>query len=131
MLAGLFAALIGGALWAVITVTIQYQIGFMAVGVGFLVAWAVRKFGGGQTQLYGVIGGSFALLGCLLGNLLSSCAFLAQAQGQSTLAVVATVLANPSAIGQLLGATFQGMDLLFYAIAVYEGYKLARRPAIA
>jgi hypothetical protein len=24
--------------------------------------------------------------------------------------------------------TFNGMDLLFYAIAVYEGYKLARRP---
>jgi hypothetical protein len=27
----------------------------------------------------------------------------------------------------LLQATSNGMDLLFYAIAVYEGYKLSRR----
>jgi hypothetical protein len=38
------------------------------------------------------------------------------------------VLGNPNSIATILQQTFRGMDLLFYAIAVYEGYKLARRP---
>jgi hypothetical protein len=42
--------------------------------------------------------------------------------------VTLRVLANPASIATILQASFQGMDLLFYAIAVYEGYKLSRRP---
>jgi hypothetical protein len=124
---GLVAAIAGALVWALVTVTIKFQIGFMAVGVGFLVAWAVRTLGKGRTQAFGIIGGVFALLGCLLGNLLSTCGFIAADRGQPVVSVALKVLGDPSLAMSLLQATFSGMDLLFYAIAVYEGYKLARR----
>ena len=129
LLAGLIAAVAGAAVWAAITVTTKFQIGYMAVAVGFLVAWAVRKFGKGHTSAYGVLGGACALFGCLLGNLLSACGFLAADRSASVVGVTLQVLSDPSLAARLLEATFSGMDLLFYAIAVYEGYKFARRAA--
>jgi hypothetical protein len=128
LVGGLVAAVIGALIWAVITVTTKFQIGFMAVGVGFLVAWAVRTLGKGRDATFGIIGGVFALLGCLLGNLLSACGFIAGQASEPVVSVTLRVLANPASIATILQASFQGMDLLFYAIAVYEGYKLSRRP---
>lgn len=127
VIAGLAAAIIGAIVWAVITVTTKYQIGIMAIGVGLLVAWAVRTAGKGETMNYSLIGGGFALFGCLLGNLLSACGFFATEQNISIMPVVGRALIDPSLASTLLQATFSPMDLLFYAIAVYEGFKLARR----
>jgi len=119
---------VGAVLWAIVTVLAKMQIGFMALGVGFLVAWAVRQFGRGQEPVYSYIGGGFALFGCVLGNLLSACGFAAVSEERSIVAVVTTVLSDARLIAQVMQATFNPMDLLFYAIAVYEGFKLARRP---
>jgi hypothetical protein len=124
---GFVAAVIGALIWAFITVVTKFQIGFMAVGVGFLVAWAVRVLGKGRTNVFGIVGGAFAFAGCLLGNLLSACGFIAADRSESVVNITMKVLANPSIAGSILQATFSGMDLLFYAIAVYEGYKLSRR----
>ena len=128
LLGGLAAAVAGALIWAVITVTIKFQIGFMAVGVGFLVAWAVRTLGKGRDVAFGVIGGGFALFGCLLGNLLSACGFIAVQAVEPVMSVTLRILENPASIATILRQSFWRMDLLFYAIAVYEGYKLARRP---
>ncbi len=76
-LAGLAAALVGAAIWAVVTALTQYQIGFMAIGVGFLVGFAVRAAGRGVDPVFGVVGAALALLGCVLGNLLMVLYFLA------------------------------------------------------
>jgi len=130
IVAGLAAAVVGAVIWAVITVSTKYQIGFMAIGVGFLVGWTVRAAGKGGAMSYSLIGGAFALFGCLLGNLLSACGFLATEQSAPLMTIVGRALTNPSLAVELLQATFSPMDLLFYAIAVYEGFKLARRPAI-
>src|SRR5258708_38468616 len=99
----------------------------MAIGVGLLVGWAVRTAGKGEKMNYSLIGGGFALFGCLLGNLLSACGFFATEQNISIMPVVGRALIDPSLASTLLQATFSPMDLLFYAIAVYEGFKLARR----
>jgi hypothetical protein len=99
----------------------------MAIGVGFLVAWAVRTFGKGRSQVFGVIGAVLALAGCVLGNLLSAAAFLAQAQSEPLGGTISRVLSDPQLAVQLMQAQFQAMDVLFYAIAAYEGFKLARR----
>ncbi|HYL72068.1 MAG TPA: hypothetical protein VEY89_12270 [Candidatus Dormibacteraeota bacterium] len=126
--AGLIASLAGAIVWAVITVATKMQIGFMAVGVGLLVGWAVRRFGQGTQPVFGVIGAALALLGCAAGNLLSACSFLASAQGKGILDVVGLIAPHPAVGVRLMQATFNEMDLFFYAIAVYEGYKLARIP---
>ncbi|MGH7453596.1 MAG: hypothetical protein ACRENG_19765 [bacterium] len=123
--AGLVAALIGAVVWAVVTYVTHYQIGWMAVGVGFLVGYAVRLAGKGIDKTFGIVGASLAFFGCALGNLLAICALVAKQENASLL----TILANLDlvAAGQVLLETFQPMDLLFYGIAIYEGYKFSFR----
>jgi len=128
---GLGAALVGGALWATVTVVTHYQIGWMAVGVGFLVGIVVRSLGKGLTKPFGIVGGACALLGCALGNVFSVMGFLSYEESIPLTQVVISVLNQPAAFGQLLFATMSPMDFLFYAIAVYEGYKFSFREITA
>src|SRR5262245_66169208 len=69
-MAGLLAAAVGAGLWALITIFVGFQIGWMAVGVGFLVGWAVRVAGKGRHRAFGIMGALLALSGCAVGNLL-------------------------------------------------------------
>jgi hypothetical protein len=124
-LAGLGAALLGAVLWALVTVVTGYQIGFMAVGIGFLVGIAVRRLGKGIDTVFGVLSASLSLLGCLFGNLLAVCGLVAKQESIPFMAVL-TGLDLGLAV-ELMKATFSPFDLLFYGIAVYEGYKLAFR----
>ncbi len=125
LIAGTVAAAAGAAIWAAITVSTQYQIGWMAIGVGFLVGIAVRTFGRGITNVYGILGASLALVGCLAGNLMAGCGFVSIHQEISFFAVLAQL--DLGIAGRLLGALFSPMDLLFYGLALYEGYHLSFR----
>jgi hypothetical protein len=69
--AGGVAALLGACVWAAVTVTTNYQIGWMAVGVGFLVGYTVRSFGKGIDKSFGIVGAAWSLAGCAAGNLLT------------------------------------------------------------
>ena len=125
VVAGLVAAIAGAVAWAVITVTTQYQIGWMAIGVGFLVGLAVRKFGRGITTPFAVAGCLLALLGCLLGNLLSACGFISVQQSIPLTTILSRLDAGLAA--EIMKATFSPMDLLFYGFAWYAGYKYSLR----
>ncbi|MGK0390595.1 MAG: hypothetical protein ACI94Y_003353 [Maribacter sp.] len=65
--------------------TTEYQIGFMAIGVGILVGFDNKFAGKGIDSMFGIIGASFALFGCLLGNLFTIVGFAANAEGFSYL----------------------------------------------
>ena len=125
ILAGTVACLIGAGAWAFITVVTGYQIGFMALGVGFLVGAAVRMIGKGVDAPFGVIGAGLSLLGCALGNLFAACAILGAQEGVPFFQVLSSL--DVSLAGRMLFAFFSPMDLLFYGLAVYEGYKLSFR----
>ena len=125
LLAGFVAAGIGAAVWAGITVATGFQISYMAVGVGFLVGLAVRSFGSGVDPVFGVVGAILALLGCGAGNLLAVSAILAQQEGMALMEVLS--LLDREAAWELMAVNFSPMDLLFYGIAVYFGYKLSFR----
>ena len=122
---GLSAAMLGGILWAAITVATNYQIGYMAIAVGLLVGFSVRYFGAGVDQYFGYIGAVLALIGCAFGNLLSQVIFAADAEGVGYMDIM--VLLNFDLIVLIFSETFSPMDVLFYAIAAYEGYKFAFR----
>jgi antitoxin component YwqK of YwqJK toxin-antitoxin module len=123
LIGGLAAAIVGGMLWAVITVATKYQIGYMAIGVGLLAAFSVRYFGCGIDSHFRIIGAFFALLGCALGNLLSQVGFIAEAESLGYYETI--TLLNFGIIRTLYAESFSPMDLLFYAIAVYEGFKFS------
>jgi hypothetical protein len=123
VVAGLIASLIGAAVWAGITFSTGYQIGLVAIGVGFLCGFAVRLAGQGSEPIFGVIGAGFALLGCVLGNFLSAVAYAAKEMQIGFWDLLTQV--DLGGVGQVIVGTFQPMDLLFYAIAIYEGYKFS------
>jgi hypothetical protein len=124
-LAGLAAALVGAGLWGVITALTKYQIGWMAVGVGFLVGMAVRTFGKGIDKPFGIAGAGISVLGCMAGNLLAVCIMISQQQ-QVPFSQILSGL-NPEVATGLIKATFNPMDLLFYGLAIYAGYRFSFR----
>lgn len=125
VLAGVAAAAIGAIAWAAITVATGYQIGFMAIGVGLVVGYAVRVAGKGIDPIYGVIGAGLAALGCAVGNLLAVCGLVA---GQEELALVQVLSRLDLGLAtELMVETFNPMDLFFYGIAIYEGHRFSSK----
>ncbi|GGH70498.1 hypothetical protein [Phaeocystidibacter marisrubri] len=125
IVAGLVAALVSSAVWALVTIKAESQIGWMAVGVGFLVGYAVRYMGKGIDNTFGVIGAVFALLGCVLGNIFSVYGFV-------TVEFDVTFMESLSAIplGEVINVLIDDLspyDFLFYGIALYEGFKFSFR----
>jgi hypothetical protein len=119
--AGLAAAIIGAIIWAVLTFTTKYQIGFMAVGVGALVGFALRIGNGGKA--FGIMGAFLALFGCILGNYFSLIAFAAAEQHVGFFSMMNN--ADPAKVTNALWDDFTSTSILFYAIAAYEGYKFS------
>lgn len=124
-ISGLIAALAGAAVWAVVTVSTGYQIGYMAVGVGFLVGLAIKATGKGIDKIFGIMGAVLSLFGCLLGNFLSTVGFFANAEGVGYFETLANI--NYSFLPEIMVDTFSPMDLLFYGIAIYQGYHFSFR----
>lgn len=124
-LAGLAASLAGAALWAVITLSTNFQIGWMAVGVGFLVGYAIRIAGKGVDKVFGIVGAILALLGCLLGNFLTIVGYVAKEESLSFFETLSRL--DYSLVPSLMLQTGSPIDLLFYGIAVYEGYRFSFR----
>ena len=124
--AGLAAAIIGAIIWAVVTVTTKYQIGFMALGVGALVGFALRIGNGGK--LYGILGAFLALFGCILGNYFSLIAFASAEEHVSFFTMLNN--AEPTKVISVMWEDFMSTSIVFYALAAYEGYKFsAIRPS--
>jgi hypothetical protein len=125
ILGGLIGGGIGAVLWAVITYITEYQIGWMAIGVGFLVGYGSRLLGKGIDRVFGYVGGGIALLSVVMGNFFASLGFLAKALEVGYFEMLFTF--NYAMTFELLATTFSVMDILFYAIAVYQGYKFSFR----
>lgn len=123
---GLAAALIGAAVWAGVAVLTNHHYGIVAIGIGFLVGYAVRMFGKGIDTSFGVVGAAIALLGCAAGNFLSVVAFVSQQEGIPFFDLLAGV--TPTVMVSVMKDTFRAMDLLFYGLAAYMGYKYSFRP---
>ena len=125
ILGGLVASIIGAILWAIISYATGYKIGFVAIGVGFLVGFAVRFCGKGLTMPFGIVGALLALFGCVLGNFLMVVIVSSQVEGVALSTILGYVATSPGVILEVMKETFSPMDLVFYAIAVYEGYRFS------
>ena len=124
-MAGLIASLAGAGVWAAATIITGYQIGFMAIGIGILVGFAMRQLGKGLDQSFGFVGGALSLVGCALGNVLYITYYVADNQGMAYMDILTQL--NFGIMREMLSTTFEPMDLLFYGLAVYFGYKYAFR----
>ncbi len=126
---GLIGAAIAALLWAAITAATHFQIGYMALAVGFIVGFGVRTLGRGVDRSFGIAGAVLSLLGCVAGNLGATIVALAQDAKIPVLSVVERL--TPAVLWLLLKEGFQVMDLFFYGFAVYSGYRYAFRKLTA
>ena len=131
IVSGLVVGLVGALLWAAISVLTQYQIGYMAIAIGAGVGFAIRKMGKGIDQIFGISGAVISLLSVLFGNFLSIIGLLADEIGLGYI----KMLSGLDAVGygfvfELMKKSFQPMDLLFYGLAIYAGYKFSFRKII-
>src|SRR5688572_27807031 len=83
VIAGGLAMIIGALVWAAVSYFTNYQIGWLSIGVGFLVGIAIRTFGKGKSIAYGILGGLLSLIAVLLGNLLFYSGIIAAQEGMS------------------------------------------------
>ena len=120
-LAGVGAAIVGAIAWAIVTVSTKYQIGFMAVAIGAFVGFALRIGNGGKA--FGILGAFLALFGCVLGNYFSMIAFAASQENVGFFTMLNN--ADPTKVLDLMWDDFLSASVLFYAIAVYEGYRFS------
>lgn len=124
-MAGLSIGLLAAVFWGIITVITGFQIGFMAIGVGAAVGITVRFFGKGVDKTFGLLGRGISILSVALGNYLSILGFLSSELGISLWEASGSF--GPTFIIELLVDSFSYVDILFYGIAVYEGYQFAFR----
>jgi hypothetical protein len=125
LLGGGVAMLVGAIIWGAVTYFTEYQIGWMAIGVGFLVGLAVKFFGKGKSMIFGISSAVLALIGCALGNLIFYSGIIAREESASFLQVFFILLLSPSAAMEVFSVAFGFMDILFYVLAAYTGYSTA------
>ena len=129
LVAGIFAAAVGAAVWMGIAVIAAKQfsfipIGLMAIAVGALVGFAIRVVGNGRGVLFGIMGAVLAFLACLSGDVLT---VVQQSTGPALNFLDAL---RATDLTQLVPNIFSKMDVITYVaygIGIYEGFVLSRR----
>jgi len=124
--AGAVAAVVGAILWMIFVQVTGYEVGIVAVGIGFLVGQAMAATAGTSTQLP-PIGAVLAVIGCLLGQILTDAHFFGEAVGLGTARALQEMVSDLNLGWDVFTTGFSVIDLLFWAIAGYEGYKLTAR----
>lgn len=125
ILGGALGALVGAVIWAGIVAITNYQIGLVAIAIGFLAGYGVRLLGKGFDKSFGIAGAIMALLGVAFGNVLSVVILISDTQSIPIFTVLGQL--DSTIIADIMTSTFSVMDLLFYGIAVYEGYRFSFR----
>lgn len=70
IIGGIVAAVVGGAIWAGIAIATDFEIGYVAIGIGALAGFAVAALGKNGSASLGMIAGACALLGLLAGKIM-------------------------------------------------------------
>jgi hypothetical protein len=120
---GLLASIVGAVVWALISYLTGYQIGYMAVAIGALVGFAIKRFGKGFELPFAIAGAVIALFGCLLGNLLTVMVFACKEYNVGFVQILG--LLSFELVGKVMVESFKFMDIIFYGIAIYEGFRFS------
>jgi hypothetical protein len=130
-LAAISGAVVGAILWAGITAALGgWQIGYMAIGVGLLAGYGMR-LARDPSRAAAIVAAAVALAGCVLGNFLTMVAVGSRELHAPYLKLLGAMLGRPADTLRVMQAGFSPMDLVFYAIAAYAGFKAVRPRVVA
>jgi hypothetical protein len=132
VIGGIVGAVIGGIIWAAIAVITDYEIGYVAVGVGALAGGGVVIANGGKRGLpYQLIAVVTGVAGIFAGKFLAGVYFYREVLIED----YGIELVNEIGIGGLvadtvqlfpdyLSATLQPIDLLFVVLAIVAAWRI-------
>ena len=120
---GFFACIVGAIIWALIAYLTNRQFGFIAILIGAIVGLTVKKIGKGFELKFAIIGAIFSLLGCIIGKLIIIIAFSAIMNNISFLDVLFVLDFSKLFLALKENSSF--FDLIFYGIAIYEGFRFS------
>ena len=122
-MSGLAMALLAGWLWARVSVAMDVQVGYFAIGVGLAVGLAVRLLGDPYNITYGFMAGAIALFSILVGNALIILSMVSAEMEISTMEVFR--MSGFGGMVKMLGVFTGPMDTVFYLIAIGAAFKVA------
>lgn len=127
---GVVAAIVTGVIWAMIVVVTDYEVGFAALGVGFLCGLATILFGRGSGVPFQVIAVITSMIGIIIGKYgmyyyyLKE--FIVDEYGEEALAEISIFSgAVISDFTTMIGSMLSGYDILWVVLAVTMAWKTA------
>jgi hypothetical protein len=123
--AGLVAAIVGGVAWGFIVKLSDYEVGFVAWGIGFLVGTAVvLATGGAKGRRLQITAVAMALLGILIGKYLGF-ALIVQEDAEAFGASIGLFSEDMFRLfREELDAVFGLFDLLWVGLAVFSAWRI-------
>ncbi len=125
--AGAIAGIVCAAIWMVVGVMSGRRIGYLALGVGFVVGWVVRKAGRGTSWPFGAVAALLTIASCGLGMILSYT--LRAAMGDDGALDLGTlerflglILTQP--LLETAQAAVNPVDGVFTVVATYQAFQL-------
>jgi hypothetical protein len=120
---------IGGAIGAVVSALIiafvaaafHLWVKWLSIGIGFAVAFGVRRLGHGSSKQFGVIGATWSFIGCVVAYHLAWIFVLAHEQEMPVMEFVQSVDSWSNFIIDVLGPR----DFAIYVAAMAAGYKFS------
>jgi hypothetical protein len=133
---GLLAAIVGGIVWGLIVILTDYEVGFVAWGIGFLAGFLVVRFAGGRKgvplQAIGIVA---SLVGIVLGKYIAYVYFIKEAVREQVSEEAADSIGYfdtdvMSAFREDFSDVFSGYDLLWAGLAIFTAWRMARPSGI-
>lgn len=124
VLLAVIAAVFGAVMWGLVAVSTGLQMGIMAIAIGFIIGFAMRQ-GRGVRPIFGIIGAALALISCILGDFFSMLGYATLKYDMTYIQVLSEV--NYEELFSTMTERLLSMTVVFYGIAVYEGYKFSFR----
>lgn len=126
--AGLVAAIACGVIWGLIVKWSEYEVGFVAWGIGFVVGMAVLFATRGARGIpYQAVAIVFALLGILLGKYLAFVWVLQEVAEEETGGLIDVPLFSGDTVDLFWSSrseVFSWIDLLWAALAVITAWRV-------
>ncbi len=121
--AGLVAAVVGGVVWGLIVKWTDYEVGFVAWGIGFLVGLAVVTAARTRGLVLQVVAVLCALLGILIGKYLSFVWTLQEVVDEGPVQIPLFSMDTVDFFLENLDVVFGWIDLLWVGLAVLSAWR--------
>jgi hypothetical protein len=125
ILSGILAGIAGAVIWCVFALVTNLAISLIAILIGIGVGYTFSFIGKFVEKKYAIISGAISLVSVLFGNFLIVIGLVAKSEGMGFFEVLG--LFDFSYFPEVMMASFDVYDILFYGLAAAAGYQFAFR----